>query len=426
MLRVLFSDQQTLSRVAPHLRAEGFQRPEVAMLVGHILEHQAKHGIGPTPIVALQMVRAVIEAGKEKLDTLQRCALCVEEAEELPAIDGGYVREVLLGEARKRVFWEALDGALKDFKFGRYAEMAERVQNAAQIGQVDMSPGTDFEQGLVERTRDRLSGKTPKRWGTGVTELDDMLRGGLAAGELGVIIGAPKSGKSMVLGQVALTAMGQGGGVIYYTFELSEREIANRIDGCISCIPTDQLVKKAEHVDTLVGDWLSGSCAEADKRGGLVIKQMPGYETTVRDLEAHLRQQKVEHSREPSVVIVDSADFMSSMRSTEAHWQELGNVYIELKGLATKWDVPVWTASWANKESLSKKIVSMGDIAESFKKVGIADLGVAICATEDERQAKMARLYVAFCRFAASGMLVGPLRTAFEYGMFSSGKEVDE
>lgn len=419
VLRSLLSEPPLVARLAPHLTPEGFNREEIILLSDGILEHFKLHGSAPTPVAALQIIKARVESGQVKHEALQRCALAVEEAEEGQGADVEFVAATILGEARKRAVWTALDGGLRDFRQGDYDLIADRMVRAASIGQGESSPGTDHASSLAKRTDQRRTGVRPRRWNTGIVGVDSVIRGGLAAGELGVIIGAPKQGKSMYLTQIVWAVMALGGQVFYYTLEMNETEVIDRIDSAISRIPLHLLEERADYVQTVIDDW------HCQRGGGVLVKQLPGYETTVREIDAHIRQQRLEASRIPSVVIVDSADFMTSMKGGgESKYEEQGSVYVQLKGLARKWEVPTWTASWANRDSLEKEIVTMGDIADSFKKCGVADLGLAICASEEMKQQQMANIYVAFCRFAPMGVKVGPLKTAFAEGRFASEIEV--
>lgn len=402
-------------RVAPHLEAERFKREESRLLIETGLAYWTRTQRVPTSLVVLQEINRSVEAGKTQASKLGDCARLLEDAEDLPPVDSAYILELVLSGARKRAVFKALDEGLKLYTQGRFDDIRDSIVKAVQIGAFDTSPGIQHESSLQQRTDDRRANKQPPRLGTGIGDLDDSIRGGLAAGELGVILGAPKFGKSMMLSNIAYHALGLGRRVVYYSLEMGERDLTDRLDACIANVVIDELPKKADYVHEYVDDWYQVH------KGQLVIKQFPSYETKTRDLDGHLQLLRSEMSFEPDLIIIDSGDLMGSSRDTESRYEELGSVYSELRGLAVKLSIPAWTASWAKRESLSKKTITMGDIAESFKKVAIADVGIAICGTEDERQDRLARLYVAFCRFAAGGHEVGPFKTGFARGRMYDG-----
>ena len=66
--------------------------------------------------------------------------------------------------------------------------------------------------------------------------------------------------------------------------------------------------------------------------------------------------------------------------------------------------IPIWTAAQARRETLSRAIIRMQDISESIEICNAADLILAICQTEEEKEKKIYRLFVAGHREGAMGM----------------------
>jgi replicative DNA helicase len=349
------------------------------------------------------------------------CALTLEAADEQPAVDSDFIRIWILEEARSTAVWKALDFGLKSWKRRDHDAIRDAMVKACSIGQVDQSFGTNHGETIGERTEDRREGRVRRRHGTGALELDDRLNGGLAAGELGCIFAPPKYGKSLFLQSVAMTEVKQGGRVAYISLEMAESDLTDRTDASISGVPINNLKEKPDFVRSFVDDWY------AEAKGTLYIKQLPGYTTSTTDIEQHLQALRVEKDFEPTLLIVDSGDFMRSSGGEEQrHDLMLGGVYSELRGLAVRWKIPCWTASWAKREALSKKEPTMADVGESWRKVGISDLGVAICSSEEELQSGVFRLYVAWCRFTQGNFSLGPYKNDFARGKLLSDESTGE
>lgn len=411
MVRLL-ADPVLLSRVANHTKPERFKNEEVRLVVGETVAHFRQHGVQPTQTVVLQRIQSLVTAGKVKDAKVQACAEALAEANPKSA-DSAYVQEKLLAEAKKDAMYRALDQGLKNLRTPEnYSEIFEEVGKAARIGIVDASPGSNLRATIAARTLERRTGRKVPRLGTGIVELDDTILGGLAAGELGVVLGAPKFGKSMFLNTVAYHVMSLGGTVLYYSLEMGERDLLDRMDAAISRIPIAELQGKADAVGLLVDNWLE------DTGGEMYIKQFPSYKTTPRHIDDHVEMMRLENDIQPNVIIVDSADFASATHpSHKGRYEDAGQIYSELRGIGGKWSCPVWTGSWANRESLSKEVVTMGDFSDSFLKAGIADLAVALCGTEAERQGGILRLYTAFCRFTKAEVLLGPFYNNYAVGL---------
>ena len=67
---------------------------------------------------------------------------------------------------------------------------------------------------------------------------------------------------------------------------------------------------------------------------------------------------------------------------------------------------PVWTATQAARRALSKELVTIADIAESYEKSNVADVIIALCQTREEKEADMLRLFAAKIRDGGGGWMV--------------------
>jgi archaellum biogenesis ATPase FlaH len=412
IMRELVADPVLMPKLAAYLKAEKFDDANIAMVIGATLGYYKTQGAVPTTVAVVQELRRQVEGGKLTYDRLSDANALFDEAEDQPPAARDYILERVFDEERKAALYAALDNGFKLYRQGEYDEVIAGVEAAAAVGRVDASLGVDFRASQETRLSARKEGKQPPRWGTGIVDLDDCIRGGLAQGELGCILGAPKYGKSMMLAYITLHTMRQGGTVVYYSLEMSEQDLIDRLDAGVARVPTADLSRQADLVAERVATFMAGT------GGTVVVKQFVAGATTSRDLRSHLSQLRVERSIVPTVVVVDYGDLLSAATGDhEKRYEELGRVYEELRALGQEFSVPVWTASQAKREALSKKVVSGIDIAESFKKLAVVDVMVAICRTEEERADRLLRLYLSQCRYAADGVTLGPFRTAFEHGL---------
>ena len=110
---------------------------------------------------------------------------------------------------------------------------------------------------------------------------------------------------------------------------------------------------------------------------------------------------------EPSMVIVDYGDLLRP-RST-SYKQELrhnlGDIYEEMRGLAQKYDIPVWTASQTNRSGLNAEVITMESISEAFNKCFVADLICSISRTVEDKTEDKGRMFVAKNRNGPDGLV---------------------
>ena len=92
--------------------------------------------------------------------------------------------------------------------------------------------------------------------------------------------------------------------------------------------------------------------------GRLIIKEYPTGTASVITIRNHLDKLLLKNFK-PNLIIVDYADIMRSTRSYDSLRHELKLVYEELRNLAMELNVPVWTASQANRDSANSDIVGL-------------------------------------------------------------------
>jgi len=223
----------------------------------------------------------------------------------------------------------------------------------------------------------------------------DILRGGLGKGEIGVVTANTGVGKSHWLTCVGANAMRHGKNVIHYTFELSEEAVGLRYDSNLCNIPSNEVCDRKDEVT---------SSYEDCELGRLIIKEYPTGTASVITIRNHLDKLLLKNFK-PSVIIVDYADIMRSTRSYDSLRHELKLVYEELRNLAMELNVPVWTASQANRDSANSDIVGLENMSEAYGKAMVADVVISLSRKPAEKATGAGRLYIAKNRAGRDGLV---------------------
>ena len=203
----------------------------------------------------------------------------------------------------------------------------------------------------------------------------------------------------MMLLNLAVAASILGLFVVYYSLELSEKAIQRRLAARLSGIKTKELSKDVEGLLKKLD--ISGRIFG----GRIFIKRYPARKCSVRTIESHLERLKA-IGFVPGIVIVDYADKMRAERHYTDLYHELGTVYSGLSDLGFEQGLPIWTASQTSKKSLSKELITMVDVADSFEKCRIADIILALCQTTEEYKEDKMRIFVAKNREGEKGMSI--------------------
>ena len=163
-----------------------------------------------------------------------------------------------------------------------------------------------------------------------------------------------------------------------------------RSDAVITGIATQNLKYHIEDIE-----------AELKKlTGELIIKYYPTKTASVSSLKAHL-DKLILQGKKPDIVIVDYADLLRSTngKGRDSLHQELENIYEDLRGLAGEYEVPVFTASQANRSSAESDIITGEQVASSFAKIMIGDFVISLSRKVTDKIAGTGRWYVIKNRF---------------------------
>ena len=82
----------------------------------------------------------------------------------------------------------------------------------------------------------------------------------------------------------------------------------------------------------------------------------------------------------------------------------LGNIYEDLRGLAGETNVPIWTASQANRSALDEDVIEAGKVAESYAKVMTADFVMSLSRKIEDKVQNTGRFHIIKNRFGPDGL----------------------
>ena len=258
-----------------------------------------------------------------------------------------------------------------------------------------MNAGTERNIGheYVEHIEDRYSETARETVSTGWDVIDDLTQGGLGGGELGVIVAPAGVGKTWVLAAIGANAMKKGKHIVHYSLELNEAYVGLRYDSIFTGIANQNL---KYHKDDVI--------SEMDKlKGDLVIKYYPTKTASVNTLSAHLKR-IINFGTQVDMVVVDYADILKDNQFAKEVRHALGNIYEDLRGLAGEFDIPIWTASQANRSALDEDVIEAQKVSESYQKVMTADFVMSLSRKVEDKIGNTGRFHVIKNRFGPDGI----------------------
>ncbi|MBI5948557.1 MAG: AAA family ATPase [Chloroflexi bacterium] len=234
---------------------------------------------------------------------------------------------------------------------------------------------------------------------TGIPDVDSILGGGLRPGELGVVLAPPGRGKSHWLIHCARTAWWKNRNVAFYSFEMSEGRVFARFLAGATGIGANEIDSQRARADKR----LTQKARKAGVDAGFFVRRFGDNEATVSDIYNDIASLQDE-GNDIGLVVIDYGDIIRpEVRSARGRVDDQAEIYKALRGMAVSLDVPVWTASQANRDSLRKSSFGLENVADSFDKVKIADYVIALCQDGTEKTAGRMRLAFAKSRNNGQG-----------------------
>lgn len=355
-----------------------------------ILNFYEKYETPPTLEAMFEEVRTLCTSSKVKKEKFKDYVKEVDVLADMDLTDMEYVKDKIVEFGRRQALTQAIFDSIDDVKAGKNFEKVEaRIKEANQVG-VDLGDmGMDYFEQIDERVDEIYNKPDAEKIPTGVELLDVIMKGGLGRKELGIVIAPPGSGKTLTLINIGASAILKGKNVLHLTLEMSEERISQRYDMKFTEKTSDYIkgnldaVKKSLHL------------ISKHRKGKLVIKEFAPRTCSPDTIKSLITKLRISKNFVPDVIIIDYPDLMKPARTYGERRTELEILYEDVRALGSLFDCAVWGASQTNRAALSKKVVTIGDLAEAFGKAAVADFMMALSQTKKEKRAGEVRYYIA-------------------------------
>ena len=378
LIKVIIEDKQGefSSQIIDILTQDYFDGIHMRTLVKYMLGYVSKYNIIPEYQTLKDIINEKEAEGPLKDNLIEMISIIEEQR----ITDKLNVKDIALNFCRKQSLKKGLLEAVDNWEKGDYDNISQIIGEALKVGEPKSSGHNylkDVEKRLLKKYR------TPVPCMRGV---DSKIGGGLAGGELGVILSPTGGGKSMMLVKFACTALEAGKNVIYYTLELQDLSIGNRIDSCLTGIALKDVLEFPDVIR-------EKSIEIVAKGGNLMIKEFPTGSASVGTIRAHLKVMERENTN-PDLILIDYADIMKSSSGFAEKRFALNSIYEGLRGLAMELNIPIWTACQSSKISFNKETFGLDAISESIGKAQTADIILGIARTDQNKINKKATMMV--------------------------------
>lgn len=300
----------------------------------------------------------------------------------------------------------------------RISSKIDRLNSKSVLAENSLHESVDDRLGdykaLVENPGD-ISGVF-----TGYRELDEYLYG-IKNSEMMSIVGASSSGKSMLMMNIALNAWlgsnnplhpdltefyNDGANVVYFTLEMSSRQIEHRIDARLAGVRQNNITRGMLSEDEIKRWRQSLGFQEVyDHFKRFHIVDLPRGSRTI-DIEA--RYDALLAEMEPELVCVDYLGLMRANRDFGSDWLDVGHVAENLHEFCRNKDIPLITAAQKKaKDRKSKQDFNDIEAAGRSKMIGDnSTIMLTIGNREEEYLREDMEVYISKNRDGKKGRIV--------------------
>ncbi len=382
-LSAMFTDRSFLQQIADIIQSEYFESDANSWLLDIILTHFREYKTPPSKDVL-----------KVKLTEIDNDILKTAILEQLKEVfryiesdDLTFVKDEILRFCKNQEIKHAIMDSVNLLKIGNYDEIKSKIDSAMKAG-ADTDIGHEYKKDVIARYTDSARDTISTGWDV----IDDLMDGGLAHGELGVVMAPAGIGKSWMLINIGANAIKQGKTVIHYTLELNDNYVGQRYDSVVTGIAAQNLKNYTEDIEeklkTLPGE--------------LIIKYYPTKSTGVMGIKAHI-EKTIMLGNTPDLIIIDYGDLLKVNTKKDKH-EALEELYEEMRGMAGEYNMPVWTASQAGRSALEDDIIEADKIASSYGKVMVADFLMSLSRKVEDKLSGTGRGHVIKNRFGPDGI----------------------
>jgi replicative DNA helicase len=357
-----------------------------------IREYYTKYDHTPSFDTLEQITKSELQqeiASKIVMDTIKK----IKDA----PIDGvGFVQEKALKFCKQQELQKVMGKAQKIIdggEFENYDTLEEMVKTALQVGAKDTSM-LDVFSNLDQVLEDDYRHPIPM----GIPGIDRLLKGGLAKGEIGVILAPTGVGKSTVLTKMANHAFNLGFNVLQIFFEDNPKVIQRKHFTLWTKVHPDDLSEKKDEVMKRVRE------IEESMPNKLIMKKLPSDTMTMLQIKNQIRKM-VSDGIKVDMIVLDYIDCIVPDKNLGDEWKSEGSVMRAFEAMCHEMNIVGWTATQGNRSSISSEVVTTDQMGGSIKKAQVGHVIISIAKTLQQKEMKLATIAITKSRIGDDGVV---------------------
>jgi replicative DNA helicase len=246
----------------------------------------------------------------------------------------------------------------------------------------------------------------------GIPSIDRLLKGGLAKGEIGVVLAPTGVGKSTLLTKISNHAFNLGYNVLQIFFEDNPKIIQRKHFTLWTKVHPDDMSNKKEEVMNKVQE------IKDTMDNKLVLKKLPSDTMTMLQIKNQIRKM-IADGIKIDMILLDYIDCVVPDKNLGDEWKSEGSVMRAFEAMCHELNLVGWTATQGNRSSISSEVVTTDQMGGSIKKAQVGHVIISVAKTLQQKEMKLATIAITKSRIGDDGIV-------FENCKFDNGMlEID-
>jgi replicative DNA helicase len=406
LLNQIIVDKEFARSIIDVIEVNYFENKYFKLIMQMIKEYYVKYEHTPTYDTLEQITKSELQqelASKMVIDTIKKI-------KESPIEGGDFVQDKAMKFCKQQELQKVMNKAQKIIdggEFENYDKVEQLVRDALQVGQRESGMSdvfTDLDAVLNEDYRHPIP--------MGIPGIDRLLKGGLAKGEIGVVLAPTGVGKSTLLTKIANNAFNLGYNVLQIFFEDNPKIIQRKHITLWTKIHPDDLSTKKDEVMIAVKE------IKEKMENQLILTKLPSDTISMFQIKNQIRKM-IADGNKVDMVLLDYIDCVIPDRQHSDEWKSEGSVMRSFEAMCHELDLVGWTATQGNRSSISSEVVTTDQMGGSIKKAQVGHVIISVAKTLQQKEMKLATIAITKSRIGDDGVV-------FENCKFDNGMlEID-
>lgn len=387
---VLYKDFAT--SIVDVIEPKYFDNQYFKLIMQIMKEYYQKYEHTPSYNTLEQLVKSEVSSPMAQKMVLDM----IDQVKEAPAEGETFVQEKALKFCKQQELQKVMGKAQKIIDkgdFESYDHLEEMVREALQVGEVDTGTADVFAN-LDDVLEEDFRHPIPM----GIPGIDNLLKGGIAKGELGVILAPTGVGKSTFLTKISNHAFNLGYNVLQIFFEDNPKIIQRKHFTLWTEIAPDLLSMHKDKVLSKVQE------IRENAPNKLVLKKLPSDTLTMNQIKNQIRKMMAEGTK-VDMVVLDYIDCVVPDKNLGDEWKSEGSVMRGFEAMCHELNLVGWTATQGNRSSISSDVVTTDQMGGSIKKAQVGHVIISVAKSLQQKEMNLATIAITKSRIGKDGVV---------------------